>query len=324
MLKTLLNFLLIALLFIATLGYVAYQLVRPGFLISQAEKVHLYEQTTSQIGSFLPKDATKGSAFSPSDIQAILTKAIDAPTFYADLGGVTGSYLNYLTGRSTSLNYQLNLVPIKSRIASVAKATIIANYQALPTCKASELKTWDASNTFPSCQLPGTNVQTKDVNNLLGSQVDKMLANFPDQLRAPAPTDSLQQTRARVIQIFGLIRIAWLTTLVFILLYVLIWRKKAFWPLALIFLIVGALEVGFSLIAWDWLKRVVIDLINHPDTSQQMVAIIGTLVDDVVQTLKTILGNLSIITLSLGGLFLILWGFSHFGRPKNNLELPKS
>lgn len=320
MLKSLLYLLLIVLLFVSTIGYVGYQLVRPGFLVAQAENVHLYQQATSQIGTFLPKDALAGSAFSSTDLENILTKAIDANTFYQTLDQASGAYLDYLTGRSANLSYQLNLAPIKTKVADQAKATLVANYQGLPTCKPAELKKWDAANTFPTCQLPTSNVQATDVNSLLGNQVDKMLANVPDRWSAPTPNAGLQQARVRVSQVLQLIRISWLATLGVIVLTVLVLRRRAFLPLALVFLVVGAIEVGFSLIAWDYLKRLITDIVIHPETSQAMMTMIGTIADDITQTLKTIFGNLSIITLSIGGFFLIIWGFTRFARPKNQGE----
>ncbi len=325
MLKTLLNFLLIVLLFTSTIGYVGYQLLKPGFLVHQAEKVHLYEQTTAQVGTFLPKDATNDLPFSTAEIQTILSKGIDANTFYTTLDQASTAYLNYITSRSSKVSYSLNLIPLKTTVGDQAKATLSANYQSLPICKTSELKSWDATNSFPSCQLPTTNVQSRDVDALLGSQVDKILANLPDRWSAPPPSAGLSQTRERITQVLGLIRIAWLATLAVILLYILAFRKRAFLPLAFIFLVVGALEVAFSLVAWDYLKRLILDLVSHPDTSQQIISIAGTIADDIVQTLKTILGNLSIITLSIGGFFLIIWGFTRFGRAKKEpaLEIPR-
>ncbi len=322
MFRSLINFLLIVLLFVSTLGFVAYQSTKPAFLVAQAQRVHLYQQITGQIGNFIPKDSLKGLPLSSDQMSAVMTSAVDASTFYSLLAGVAASYLDYLTGRTAIFHYSLNLQPVKAKIITQGSSAVIAQYQALPLCQSSQLKGWDAKNSFPSCQLPPTNLQSRDVNQLLGAQITNLVGQLPDRYTAPAASEGLKTARDRVSALMKMVRLSWLVTTGLVLLTLAIWRRRAFAELAVIFLIAGLLEVAFSLVAWDWLKRLIVDLINHPGQSQALVTIVGTLVDDIIQTLKTIMGNLSIITLSVGGAFLILWGFTHFGKPKNQIEIP--
>lgn len=324
MLRALTSMILIVLVFLSTLGYVGHQLTQPDFLVGQAERVHLYEQTTTQIQTLLPKDSLKGLPFSPTDIQTIIGQAVDAQTFYSDLGGLIGAYSDWLTGRSAALNYQLNLAPIKTKLVNQASSQLVADYQGLPICTTAQLKTWNATNGLPSCQLPPSNIQSRDVNSLLDNQVGQFVNQIPDKTSLPKPTPGMVQARARVIQVLQLIKFIWLATAAFILLYALIGRRKAFFSLAIIFLVAGLLEIAFSFVAWDWLKRLIIDLVNKPDQSQQIVTIVSTIVSDAIETLKTLLGNISIFTLAAGGLFLILWAFTLRYRAKNQLEVPKN
>lgn len=321
MLKTLLSFLIILLLFISTIGYVAYQVTRPGFLVKSAEDVHLYEQATAQASTFLPKDALGNLPLTTGEIQTVLAKSIDANTFYTDLGKVSDGYLDYLTGRSDQLKFKLDLRPIKDNLEQQATAVVVADYQALPTCQTNQLHNWNATSEFPKCQLPSGNLNASDVTNLLANQVAQAVSPLPNFWQSGTPSQSLSQTRARVMQVLELVRITWLSTLIVILLYILIGRRRAFLPLAFIFLIAGALEVAFSFVAWDFLKKFIVDLLSQPGTSQQLLGLMNAIADDLTQTLKTIFGNLSIVTLSIGGFFLILWAFTRFARPKKELPL---
>lgn len=326
MLKSLLNFLLVLLLFVSTLGYVGHQILQPDFLANQAEKVNLYEQATSQLIALLPKDAAQDSPLSASETEAVIKKALDANTFYRSLHLINNGYVNYLAGRTKEISYNIDLTETKNRLTDETAALFITKYRELPACQPTELKTWDATNSFPSCQLPATNVRSGDVERLLTEQASKVTANLPSNLKGPIPNEGLATARDRMATALRVITVIWLITLGVTLLYALVWRRRAFLPLAFIFIMVGILQVGFSLLAWDWLKRLIVDLLHSPDTSQGLVTIITTLTDDVLQTLKTLMGNISIITLSIGGLFLILWGFTRFSRPKSAsapLEIPR-
>jgi len=303
MLKLIFNFILIWLVFLSSLGYVAYQLQKPSFLVAEARQVRLYDRLTGQIGAVLPK-ATKDSPFTDAELKDIITQSIDANAFYDFTNQAATAYLDWLTGRADTLTFNYNFTPTKSRLNDTITEKLLAKYNNLPTCQTKDLHTWSTANGLPSCQLPASNVQSNDVESAFRNQATTLTRDLPDQLTAGVPSPQLLQTRKDVIEALKVIKFIWLVTAAFLALYLLIFRSRAFFSLAVIFLIAGLLEIGFSLIGWEWLRRLVSDSLTK--NNQAVAAFIVDMVSAGIEVLKTLLGNLSIITLSLGGLFLIL------------------
>lgn len=312
MIKGLFNFVFIWLLFLASLGFTLYTLQKPGFLVDQARDVRLYERLTGNIGSFFPKEKREQIPLTDAELTDLLTSSVDADTFYGFSDQLVTAYSNYFTSRSETLSFSYNLASVKEKTTAALTAKLIAKYNDLPECKSNQLKNWQADKGLPECQLPSGNVQSNDVNRLLTRQATEATAQWPESVSVPEPNQDLAGVRAKVTQVLRWIYLTWVVLAGFLLLYLLIFRSRGFLSLAIIFLMAGLLEVAFGLIGWEWLARNIIDLVGGQ--SVQLTGLSTDLAAAIAQVLKKIMGTLSIITLSLGGLFLIVGLISKFKR----------
>lgn len=310
MIKSIFNFVFIWLLFLSSLGFTLYQIQRPDFLTTQVKEVRLYERITGNVGSFIPKEMKAKMPFTDSELKDIVTGTIDAATFYGFLDQAAAAYLEYLTGRQDTIEFTYHLAPLKTTFADALTAKMVAKYAALPICKANQLKSWQADEGLPECQLPPSNVQSNDVNRLFARQAAEVTSEWPDDVAMPGASEELIQARSQVTQAIKVIYIIWAVTLGFLLLYLLIFRSRAFLPLAVIFLLAGALEIGFSLIGWQYVSQVVVDLLNSP--GQNLAGFTADMAGALAEVLKTIMGNLSIISLVTGAVFLVIGVIARF------------
>ncbi len=310
MIKAIFNFFLAWLVLFSSIGFAVYQVQRPGFIGTQSRDVRLYERLSGELGSLLPTDAKKNIPFTDAEIKDIVTTTIDANTFYDIETKVTDTYTGYLTSRSDSLNFTYPLATIKTNLQTAITNAMVAQYASEPTCKTTQLKGWQATNGIPACQLPTNNILSTQVNTLFAQQAASVANQLPDSWTLSQPNDGLVKQRGYVTEGVKIIELIWAATFGFILLYLLIFRSRAFLSLAFIFLLAGLLEVGFSYIGWDWLGRTISDSLTT--MNQATAGAITDLVAAVLDIMKTILGNLSIITLSAGGLSLILGIFYKF------------
>lgn len=308
------HFILIWLIFLSSLGFAIYQLQKPGFLAEQARDVRLYERVAGQIDNLTKSgESDIKLPFTQEETKEILVKAIDADTFYKELNDASNAYLAYLIGREETVNYQFNLTTPKQNLENALTDKLLAKYRALPTCDAAGLKGWRADNGLPDCQLSSSNVQSNDVERLFRVQAQQITKDLPEQIQAKT-TPKLIEIRTHLTRSYQIVKTIWLVTLAFLLLYLILFRTRGFLSLATTLIIAGALEIGFSLIGWEWLRRNITDLIANGD--QLTSSIVGDLTATLVEVLKTVMGNLSIITLSAGGLCLILGVFFRFRRVK--------
>lgn len=313
MIKSFLSFILVLLLFLSTLGYVVSRLKDPAFLSSQARQVNLYGRLSTQLPSLLPENLTKDSPLSREELADVVRTSIDGPTFYAFLDGFLTAEVNWLTGQSDQLNYQYSLIPIKEKARDELTKKLLTHYDNLAACKPAELKNWQNEQGFPICKLPSSNVKATDTNRIIAAAAANMISDLPDSF---VFNDSASQLQARriVTQITQYATIIWISTIIFLFFYWLILRSRAFFSLAVIFLVVGLLEVAFSLIAWDWLLRNIADWLG----GRLDASLLPLLVDffgAITEVMKTILGNASIFSLVLGGAMLLLGIYYKIRRP---------
>lgn len=310
MLKGLFNFVFIWLLFFSSLAFTVYQIQRPNFLASEVKEAELYERLTSNIGAILPAEAKNSLPFSDGELKEIVTEAVPKEAFYNLTTAISDSYLEYITSREASLNFNYPLEPVKSGLITAVTAKTQAKYAALPVCKSNQLKGWSIDGRFPDCQLPSSDPRSAQVNGLLAQQASQLTAEWPDYISAPEPTESLVQARDQVSQVMKVVRIIWGITLGFLLLYLLIFRSRAFLSLAAIFILAGALEIGFSLIGWQYVAEVIVGLLNSP--GQNMAGLTADMVGILAEILRRIMSQLGIISLVIGGSFLVIGIISHF------------
>lgn len=312
MIKTFLSFPLIVLLFLSTLAYTVYRLENPAFLSGQAREVNLYGRLSNQLETVLPKELSDGLPLPKSDIAEVIRSSIDGPVFYDFLDKFLTSELDWLTGRTDQLAFSYSLSGVKHKAQDALAAKLIARYSSLPACKATELKNWENDQGIPTCKLPETKVASRDVDRVMIASAAKSLADIPDTVTISG--EGQASARTKVVMILKGVTITWAATAIFLALYLVILRRRAFWPLAGIFLVVGLLQIGFSLIAWDWLARTISDsLTGKVDGS--ILPLLVDLVGVTLEVFKTILGNLSIFFLVSGGVLLVLAVINKIRKP---------
>jgi hypothetical protein len=153
-------------------------------------------------------------------------------------------------------------------------------------------------------------------NTQLRHQVSLTVASLPDQLTPPPPSPGLIQTRNVVTGFLHYLHYLWLLTAAFLVLYLVIFRRRAFLPLAWIFLLAGLLELGFGLIGWGLLKTLLTNALNHSSLSFGPTAgLIVQLLGAVMEILKIILKKISYLMFAISAVLLVLGLISHFRYP---------
>lgn len=312
MLKAIFNFFLAWLVLFSSVGFTLYQVTRSDFIATQAQKVDLYGRLSGELATISPI-SLNNIPLTNAEVRDIVVTSIDQTTFYNMFSKASNSYVDWLTGRSDTLEFSYPMSGIKTNFQNAITAKLIAKYTSLPVCKTSQLKGWQATDGLPSCQLPNNNVLAGNVDGLLSQQATSVVNQIPDTLVTSAPTQGLLQARYYTIQGLKAIELIWLITFGLILLYLVIFRTRGFISLAFIFLLAGILEVAFGFIGWDWVARLATDSLQN--FNQSMISAIIQIITAILDVFKTTLGNLSIISLSAGGLFLILGIFYKFKKP---------
>ena len=93
--------------------------------------------------------------------------------------------------------------------------------------------------------------------------------------------------------------------MVLIIIMMAIFRSRAFIPIAISLLFVGIIQIGFGMIAWDWIGTAVSDYFAGYDNSQ-LAPLVTDIAGAMLEVLKIALGNLTIVILGLGATLLVL------------------
>jgi len=311
--RAFLNLLLVGLLFLSTLGFVFNRVTDSKFIASQARETNLYGRLTTQIETTLPEQFTKNSGLTGEDLSTIVRDSIDADTFYTTLEGYLKSQIDWLTSKEDNNNFSFNLAPIKESAVERITQKQVIEYNKLPICTAEQARLWSVEKGLPECRL---NSSDDNIEQALRASTEEGLSELPATLSTPSPSEEMQRTRNVVTKAGQITLIVWLLTIGLIALYILLLRQRAFFPLATTFILVGLLQVGFSLIAWDWLGRIVTESFQNQEGFGELIPLVVDVATTVLNVLKRSLGNISIITLSIGVLFLVLGIVSAIHRPK--------
>lgn len=304
--KSFVILLLTTLLFLATFGYVIYRLQDPQFVVSQSRSVNLYGRLASNIGEFLPADELEKSGFNATDVTDVLKAGMDGDRFYELEATALNAYLPWLTGKTDSLSFSYPLQETKTKLTDSAKAKILTKYGNLPVCTSAQVRDWSFESGLPSCQLPSGTLKAKSIDNLANQTATKLTEGIPDFLSANQPPAQLIAARANIALVFRVIYAIWAATLLLALLYLLIFRSSGFFSLAICFLLVGLLQIAFSLVGWDWITKTIGDFIGGSGEAKSIAPIIIDLVSVILGAMKTVMGNISIGFLISGGILLVL------------------
>lgn len=316
MIKSLLSFILIILLFLASLGFVVYQLQDPEFVVSQAREVNLYGRLAENVGALLPESQEKDYGLTSADITDVLKNTVDGSQFYGFMSAGGNAYLPWLTGKTNELKFSYDLTSTKQKLTEAVAAKIRSKYDNLAICTQSQLRQWSFDNSLPSCQLAAGTLQARSINNQIQQLATKLVNNLPDAISPGPPSSGLLATRDKIALVFKAIYTTWVLTALIILLFLIIYRFKGFLSLAVTFLIVGVLQVAFSLVGWDWIGRTIGDLISGSSGAKSILPIIIDIVSVILGAMKTIFGNISIGFLVTGVVLLMIGIIAKIHQPK--------
>ncbi|MBI4948009.1 hypothetical protein HY844_00400 [Candidatus Berkelbacteria bacterium] len=305
MIKSFFNFVLIWLVFFSSLGYTLNQLQQPEFLTEQLREAKTYERLSSHTETFLPKENIENLPFNNQDLEDIIKSTIDANTFYDFTDKWLTAYINWFKSDDQFVGFSYNLTQIKEKLVTTATDKALVRYDSLDVCTNKQLTAWDATKGLPECKISSSASDSNTVKPLFKAQIENQIKELPDTFKTgdtPSPLELKIKESVKAAN--KAILIIWVATFLFIALYFVFFRAHAFMSLSIIFIIAGLLEIGFGLIGWEWLRN---SLVDGFKTQQELFA--ALLVDisaSIIEVMKTILGNLSIITLSLGAVSLIL------------------
>ena len=303
MIKTFFSIILAGLIFLSAIALTLFQLESPKMLIGQAQKVDLYGKLSARLADVDTSALVKQSNFSNKDMAEIITYAIDGKTFYEMLETSSTAYINYVTGKSKDFKLTLDLKGVKSRAQEKLIGRASSNYDNYPLCKGKEISGWNVNS---KCKLPNNSLSDSDLSRLSRSQSQVILDQIPDTLNYDQPSKSLESTRNTVSRVNKGVYLLWFITIFLILLFFMISRVGAFWPLSISCILAGLLLLGFSMIGWDYLVRTLTEFLSASTKANPWTELGIAFGTQLIGTLKTFMGNLSIGILGTGGACIIL------------------
>lgn len=296
---------LVGLLSVGSLGYVAKKVQDSEFLVERSKEVNLYSRLTNQIGSALPQAAIDNMPFDEDGITSIVKESIPADEFYSFLEKYTQTHLDYFSGRNRTINFEYSLTGVKDRAEQAIARELIKSYDNLEACTTDQIRRWSAADDFPECRLPEGAIERSSIERQLAALAGTALQEIPDEIVVDSVSDRQYSTRLVVSRANTVTNISWIAALVVALLMFIIWRARALIPIGLSLLFVGLVQIGFSLVAWDWLGESIKDFV----TGSSDISFAELVIDIVVvslEILKTALGNLTIVILGAGLATLVL------------------
>lgn len=311
MIKAIWALLLVGLLFFSGLFAIFYRAMDSQFLVARAREVNLYARLTNQVTLLTGNSSEQKQLLTKEELTEVIQTGIGADRFYDFLGQYLTAVLSYLkTGQDPDFHY--DLAPVKQSLSDRSLEKVLAGYNQLPICRANELRSWQFIEQLPSCKLsdapPGD-----DITRLARQVTDSQFESLPDQitLTDPQPDSALAKNKDIIIRLLWLAKIVWLTTGLFLLAFLAVWRRHGFFSLAVVFILVGLVQVAFGLIGWDWLAKLIGEAASGG--AKDLAPLISDLATTIIQVLKTAAGNISIITLGIGATFIALTLFSRQG-----------
>lgn len=312
MIKTFISLVLIVLLFFSTIAYTFTNAMKPGFLSDQAREVNLYGRLAGNLPIILEKTKLVETPLEPNELAKVITNSIDGNRFYGFLEEYLNAHVNWLTNRVDRLNFTHSIIDIKESLRTSLTQKLIAKHDALPLCEAQQLRNW----SFEAMECKLSESGGADIERLASQTAGEIVTDLPDEIRVNEASPNLVSAQSTVSRLLRLSQIIWLITVAALSLFLVIYQRKAFLSLAAIFLLVGVFQVLFSRIAWDWVAGLVADMFSAGRDTALFAPLIANLIKTVIEVLKTILGNLSIVTLGTGAIFLVL-AITFRPRPKN-------
>jgi len=272
------------------------RLFRGEYLVSQLRDNNTYNRLLDNPSVW--QSMTKGN-LSEGQIKQIIGQSIPAETFYGFLEGYLTNYTNWLTGRSTSLAYSYDMSTVRQRGKEAIAQKILVSYDDLPDCQATQLKNWSFSEGVPECHLANTSSSSPDIIRLANQQAEEFVSQVPEKIEIKASSGQ-EPVRAAVSRVFWGFWALWGVTGVWLLLFLLIQRRKAFFTLGVTFIIAGLIAIGFNFFLWDWLARTVTDYLTGNAAIQDVLPLVNDIIRQLTDTIKTNMGVYGVVSVILG------------------------
>jgi hypothetical protein len=109
-------------------------------------------------------------------------------------------------------------------------------------------------------------------------------------------------------------------TLLLTLIYLLVFRASGLISLGICLLLVGLLQIAFSLVGWDWITKTIGDFVGGSGEAKSIAPVIIDLVSVILGAMKTVMGNISIGFLISGGVLIV---FGIVGKIRHSALIPK-
>lgn len=314
MIKAFISFLLVVLLVLAFVLLDINRLTDAKYLVEQSRKINLYGRLMEN--TQLLSGSVAKQPLAAIDTAEVFKSAVPAVKFYEFLEGYLASYLNWFTGRSVNPSYSYSLQDVKQEASSKVTERLLTQYNDLSICKADQIKAWNFTNGLPSCRLDGSSAADKDIARLANELTAASLKNIPDSITIPPPSASLLVTRNITVKIIQGFWLVWALTASLIALMILFLRRRAFFPLAIIFLLAGVTTVVVNNFGWDWVNQAAKDYITGQTEMKDIAPLLTDATASLTAGLKTYLGNLGLMSVILGVLLVVLRFTFRRARPK--------
>lgn len=306
MFKALLSILLVALLSFTVITWSLLKMADPVYLNAKLKENNLYGRLADNLDLLIPDEIVDQTQTSKSEIASIIIKSIDSNEFYSITNTVSTGYLNYITGKTNSLDLEYDLKPIKDSMSQNSVNLAISRYYDLSECTAEAKKTWSAEGGFPPCKLSSSSTTSPDVEQMIRSEFNKsnVLDPIPDKIDVNTISPDLAKAQAKTARTIKIFKIIWIITALIALLMIVIYRRRSFIPLAVVFLLVGLINTVSSYLLWDWLANIINQSLKGA-SNNNLLPLLFDVVNSILQSMKTNLGNISIVCLIIGAVFLV-------------------
>ncbi len=281
------------------------RLENPGVVVGSARSADLYGRLLAHLDTIIPDGYTDTTSLDKKQLAEAVQASVSSDHFYGFLESVLKAYLPYITGQSANLNFSYDLTDLKGKFGDQVVAKQLVAYSNLPTCQSKQLGTWSIANGLPDCRLSESTNNTSDIERSLVGQKDGYLKDLPDHINISQPGSGVEHARSIVTPVQQKAQLMLIASLVLVGVFMLLFRRGSLLSLAIICLIVGLIEIGFSLVGWGILEKAANELVVSK-TSQALVPALSAVSQTLLDILKTTLGNISIGFLVAGALFLLL------------------
>lgn len=316
--KTFWAFTFICLLLLTMLTWSFSRLFSGEFLVNVLRDNNAYNRLLDNPSVY--QDLEMGN-LSQEQVKTILAKAIPAETFYSFLQQYFDSYADWFTGRVNELNFSYDLSATRQKARDALVETTLSSYNNLPDCQTAQLKSWSFEEGLPACRLANTSSSSADIARLASQQAETTLSFLPEKIEVKNPAQ-LVLARSAISRLFWGFWALWAVTAIWLLLFLVVQRRKALVTLGASLIISGLIAISFSFFLWDWLATTIIDFLAGSITINELLPLANDLARQLTDTIKNNMGFYAVVSIVLGlGSFMLAVIFRRRHQLQQKIEL---